>query len=223
MVVAAGGAAQVSAVVAAGIVCGGKSDAFHGADHEYVADDGHGRGGGGGGEAEGAHFGGAPGGEGDGCQLGQRAVGVAGDDDEGDTGVEAAHEAHELHDFAGLAGVGDEQHDVVGLEHTQVAVLGFGGMEVDGGGAGRGEGGCDVEGYLAGFAHAGGDQLAVAAVDVFDDEVDGAFVGVRDGDGGYGAALGIQDAAHDVCCSAHFFGLHSEPRGARRGLGAAGF
>ncbi len=62
--------------------------------------------------------------------MGQGAVGVAGDDDDRDIGVEAVSETDEIDDFAGFSRIGDEQHDIVGLENAEVTMLGLAGVEI---------------------------------------------------------------------------------------------
>ena len=62
-------------------------------------------------------------------------------------------------------------------------MLGLAGVEVDSRGAGRGECGGDVHGYLSGLAHSGGDEFAPAAVYMFDYQLYGAVIVGRVGDG----------------------------------------
>lgn len=54
-----------------------------------------------------------------------------GDDDYREVGNETRGKRHKVYDLTGLSGVAYQQHHVVGLKHTKVAVLGFGGVQVD--------------------------------------------------------------------------------------------
>ena len=79
---------------------------------------------------------------------------------QGDAGRAAALQVgQDLQQFLGLAAVGEQQGDVVGGHHAQVAVQGVEGIEVDGHQANRGEGGGDLAGDDAALAHAGDHQL----------------------------------------------------------------
>ncbi len=67
---------------------------------------------------------------------------------------EVACERHEFYNLACLARVGNQQHHIIGLQHSEVAVLGFGGVEVYGRYARAAERCGYVHGNLPGFTHA---------------------------------------------------------------------
>ena len=125
--------------------------------------------------------------------MGQFALVVAGDDDEFQFGHQGRGQLEQFEYFAGLARVGDDQHQIVLLQDAQVAVLSLAGVEKHGRDTGRAEGGGDVHGNLSGLAHAAGHEFAPLLVHLFDDEIDGLFKLVRDGDIENGLCLFVQD------------------------------
>ena len=194
--VAACGAAEVSAVVATGVVLACKSYGGHHRCSQHIAYDGHAGGGGGGRQTQRAYFGSMSRGQ---CNIGivgQRAVRVAGDDNHGYAVVETSCQSDQIDNLARLARIGHQQHHVMGLQHAQVAVLCFARVQVDRRSAGGRECRGNVLGYLPGLAHTGGDQLAAEAVYPLYYHGNGAVVGIADGDGGYGATFGVQYMAH---------------------------
>lgn len=92
--------------------------------------------------------------------LGEAGVRVARDGDERRAlALERGDDGEKL---VGFAGVRDGEHDVVGRDHAEVAVGGFSGMDEVGGGARGGKGGGELAADVAGLAHAGHDQTALA-------------------------------------------------------------
>ena len=169
-------------MVAFGVFEDGEARHPHRLDHEDVAYDGHGGGRGCRGHAEQAHFLGAARVEADVGLVRQRAVGVAGDDDELQFGVQLAREVCEFDDFACFARVGDEQQQVVLLQYSEVAVLSFAWVEEHGRDACRAERCGDVHRNLSCLAHARCHELAPLAVHLFHYEFDGFAVVVSHGD-----------------------------------------
>ena len=115
-------------MMAKGILFAGEADGFHGGDNENIAYDGHDscrccRG-----QSEGADLGSVSGQEGDIGDKRQRTVGIPGNDDDRERGVESVGELDEINDFAGFSRIGDEQKDIVGLKNAEIAVLGFAGV-----------------------------------------------------------------------------------------------
>ncbi len=194
--VAACGAAEVSAVVATGVVLARKSYGGHHRCSQHIAYDGHAGGGGGGRQTQRAYFGSMSRGQCDIGIVGQRAVRIAGDDNHGYAFVETSHQGDQVDNLARLARIGHQQHHVMGLQHAQVAVLCFAGVKIDRRGAGGRECRGNVLGYLPGLAHAGGDQLAAEPMYTLYYECDGMVVGIADRNGGDGAAFGVQYMAH---------------------------
>ena len=92
--------------------------------------------------------------------LGEAGVRIARDGDERRAlALERGDDGEKL---VGFAGVRDGEHDVVGRDHAEVAVGGFSGMHEVGGGARGGKGGGELAADVAGLAHAGHDQTALA-------------------------------------------------------------
>ena len=75
-------------------------------------------------------------------------------------------------------------------------MLGFAGVEEDGGDACRREGCGDVVGNLATLAHARGDEFAPLVLHLLNDEVDGLFIGIGNRYVKDGLALGLQNFLH---------------------------
>ena len=72
----------------------------------------------------------------------------------------ALGEGDDRGEFDRLAGPGEGEQDVAVLDHPEVAVAGFGGMDKGGRLAGGGERRGDLPGDVPGFAHAGDDDAA---------------------------------------------------------------
>jgi hypothetical protein len=87
-------------------------------------------------------------------------AGIAGQADE--LGAAPLDEGDDAGDFRALAGVGQGDHHVVAGDHAQVAMACLGGMHEEGGGTGTGQGGGDLAADVAGFAHAGHHDPALA-------------------------------------------------------------
>ncbi len=156
-------AAEGAVGVAEGEVAGLKTALFEENNGEGIT---HGEGGGGGcswGEVEGADFAVDLDVENDVGFEGEAAFEVAGHGDE--EVFVALKEGDAGDDFFGGAAVGEGEDDVVGLDHAKVAMEGFTRVNVEGGGAGAGHGGCDFAGDEAVFAHAGEDHAAAAVED----------------------------------------------------------
>ena len=94
-------------------------------------------------------------------RLSKRGLGAAGDGDQRDG--EAAGIGDQVGQFRRFPGIGQRQYRIALHNHAEVAMRGFGRMDVERGGAGGGEGGGDFGGDMAGFAHAGDDDAAAGA------------------------------------------------------------
>src|SRR5262249_61494107 len=104
--------------------------------------------------------------EGDVGLPGEGAVAVAG---EADDGVgELADRAEDAEDFFALAAVRQDQGDVVGVDHAEVAVQRLGGVENIGPRAGRVERAGDLLADVSGLAGAGEADATETAVDEID-------------------------------------------------------
>ena len=106
--------------------------------------------------------------------------------------MEQRCEPVELHDFFSTSGIGDEQQHVVGLDHSKIAVLGFGGIDAyrrDAcGGESRRDVGCD----LTGLAHTRGHDLAAFLTHLPVDQVQSLLIGFGQRNGVHHPALGIK-------------------------------
>ena len=74
--------------------------------------------------------------------------------------AQRAHDGQHHQDFLAFTGVGDGEDGVVGGNHAEVAVSGFGGVDEEGGRAGAGERRRDFFADMSGFAEAGNDDVA---------------------------------------------------------------
>ena len=167
---------------------------------EGVAERKHDGGGGGGGEVEGTGLGVYRGVQDDGAGLREGGGGAGAEGHEGD--LHALESGEEAEEFFGLAAVGEGDEDVMGGEHAEVAVDGFGGMEEVRRGAGGTEGGGDLAGDDAGFAHTGEENGARVGGQ---DAVHGALEGGQErgfqtvGEGGEGSGFESDEAGGVRC------------------------
>ncbi len=109
--------------------------------------------------------------------AGERGRGVGGHRHQGD--AQALERLDQPHQLLGGAGVGGGEHHVARHEHPEVAVHGLGGMEEEGRGAGRGEGGGHLLHHQAALAHPRADHPAGAAAQQLDGPVE-VLVELRD-------------------------------------------
>ncbi len=79
-----------------------------------------------------------------------------------------AQGGHEPHDFLALAAMAQREHDIVGMEHAEIAVHGAGGVEDIGARAGRIEGAGDFLADVRRLAGAGDADAPGAAIKEFD-------------------------------------------------------
>ena len=95
-----------------------------------------------------------------------------------------------------LAGPGQRDDHVVDGDHAEIAVARFGGVDEEGGGSGRGEGGGDLARHMPGLAEPGDDHATLRLAD----QVDGGGKrrskrpAQRGGDRGDAAAFGVKRA-----------------------------
>ncbi len=96
-------------------------------------------------------------------RLGERALGVRGDGDQGHG--EAPRIGDEIAELDGLAGPGEGENDVVAGDHAEIAVARLAGVHEIGWRPRGGEGARDFLPDMAALAHAGDDDAAAAAAD----------------------------------------------------------
>ncbi|MDT4854769.1 hypothetical protein FQZ97_890880 [compost metagenome] len=134
--------AEGAARMGEGEVFGGEAAGFQQRDGQGVAQH-QGRGGGGGrGEVQRAGLLGDAGVQVGGCGLGQGGVRIAGEADQGE--AQALDQWQQGDDFGGRARVGQGQDHILAGDHAHVAMAGFRRVNEEGGGAGAGQGGCDL-------------------------------------------------------------------------------
>ena len=105
--------------------------------------------------------------------------------------------AEQADDFLALAAVRQDQGDVVGVDHAEVAVDGAGGVEDVGAGAGRVEGAGDLLADVGRLAGAGDGEPACATVGEAGEQIHRPREGVVEavGDEVEGGSLGADDLA----------------------------
>ena len=124
----------------------------------------------------------------------QRRVRPAGDGDQlGALTLDRGQDVENLH---ALAGVGDGDHHVVGRDHPEVAVTGFGRMHEEGWRSRAGQRRGDLAPDVAGLADAADDDAAAAGEDQADGVEEGAVEALAEGQDGVG--LDAQHLARQI-------------------------
>ena len=82
--------------------------------------------------------------------------------------AQALHGFDQLDQFFGFAARGNRQQDIVGSEHSEIAVKRFGGVQKKRRRAGAGESGGDFSADQAGLAEAGDDDASLARIEKLD-------------------------------------------------------